>query len=37
MNLMIFKSKDMDNIYVPEDEYFKQYAIKLARNRGKSC
>lgn len=31
MNLMIFKSKDIDNIYVPDDEYFKQYAIKLAK------
>ena len=28
---MIFKSKDIDNIYVPDDEYFKQYSIKLAK------
>lgn len=31
MNLMIFKSKDIDNIYVPDDEYFKEYAGKLAK------
>ena len=28
---MIFKSKDIDNIYVPDDEYFKEYAAKLAK------
>jgi len=28
---MIFKSKDIDNIYVPDDEYFKEYAGKLAK------
>lgn len=30
MDIMIFKSKDIDNIYVPDDEYFKKYAAKLA-------
>ena len=28
---MIFKSKDIDNIYMPDDEYFKEYAGKLAK------
>ena len=28
---MIFKSKDIYNIYVPDDEYFKEYAAKLAK------
>ena len=31
MDIMIFKSKDIDNIYVPDDEYFKEYAAKLAK------
>jgi len=30
MNLVIFKSKDIDNIYVTDDEYFKKYSAKLA-------
>lgn len=28
---MIFKSKDIDNIYMPSEEYFKKYITKLAK------
>lgn len=31
MNLMIFKSKDIDNIYMPDEEYLKKYVAKLAK------
>ena len=31
MNLMIFKSKDIDNIYMPDEEYLKEYSAKLAK------
>ena len=38
MNLMIFKSKDIDNIYVPDDEYFKEIRCQVSQGiRGKSC